>query len=73
MDDAREQFVAALERDRADRGLTAATAAAQGAIAGLAADGPALQVTTERARVTELIARTERQAARWERAAAELT
>jgi hypothetical protein len=36
LDDAREQFVRALERDRADRGLVVATAAAQESLRGLA-------------------------------------
>jgi ATP-dependent exoDNAse (exonuclease V) alpha subunit len=36
LDDAREQFVRALERDRADRGLVMATAAAQESMRGLA-------------------------------------
>jgi hypothetical protein len=36
LDDAREQFVRALERDRADRGLVTATAAARESVRGLA-------------------------------------
>ena len=36
LDDAREQFVLALERDRADRGLANATAAARESVRGLA-------------------------------------
>jgi hypothetical protein len=69
VDDACEQFVAALDRDRADRGLAVATQTAREAVAGLAADGPVLLVNTERARLTEQIARAESQAGRWERAA----
>lgn len=67
LDDAREQFVDALERDRADRGLTFATQAAREAIAGLVADGPVLLVDTERARLAELIEHAEQRAAKWER------
>ena len=37
LDDAREQFVLATERDRADRGLAEATACAQQSVRGLAA------------------------------------
>jgi len=55
LDDAREQFTAALERDRADRGLTAATQAAREAVAGLAADGPVKLLTAERARLAQRI------------------
>ncbi|MFV0374853.1 MobF family relaxase [Microbacterium sp.] len=66
VDEAREQFVAALDRDRADRGLVAATEAAREAVAGLAADGPVRLVNAERARLTERIERAERQAEKWE-------
>lgn len=72
MDDAREQFVVALERDRADRGLVAATQAAREAVAGLAADGPVRLVNAERARLTEQIERADRANARWKQAAAAL-
>jgi hypothetical protein len=72
VDDAREQFAAALERDRADRGLAAATQAAREAVAGLAADGPVRLVNAERARLTEQIERADRAAARWRQAAAAL-
>ncbi|MBN9151227.1 MAG: AAA family ATPase [Micrococcales bacterium] len=66
VDDAREQFIAALERDRADRGLVAATQAAREAVAGLAADGPVRLVNAERARLAERIERADRQAEKWE-------
>ncbi|WP_447588421.1 MobF family relaxase [Microbacterium lacticum] len=72
VDDAREQFVAALERDRADRGLVAATQAAREAVAGLAADGPVRLVNAERARLAQRIERAEREAGKWERAVAAL-
>ncbi|EXJ52700.1 conjugative relaxase TrwC [Microbacterium sp. MRS-1] len=66
VDDAREQFVGALERDRADRGLVAATQAAREAVAGLAADGPVRLVNAERARLTQQIERASRQTEKWE-------
>jgi hypothetical protein len=69
LDDAREQFTAALERDRADRGLTEATRAAQEGVAGLVPDGPVRLVNAERARLAQQIERADRQAAEWERAA----
>jgi hypothetical protein len=69
LDEAREQFIDALHRDRADRGLQAATTDAQAAVAGLAADGPVKVVNHERARLVEVIAHAEREAARWEHAA----
>lgn len=69
VDDARAQFVAALERDRADRGLTAATATAGEAVAALIADGPVLVVNMERARLAGQIKRAGQQAARWEQVA----
>ena len=72
VDDAREQFVLVLERDRADRGLTAATQAAREAVAGLTDDGPVRVVNTERARLAEQIKHIDQQVARWEHAAAAL-
>ncbi|HWL01684.1 MAG TPA: MobF family relaxase [Microbacteriaceae bacterium] len=72
VDDAREQFVVALERDRADRGLTAATQAAREAVAGLAADGPVRLVNAERARLTQRIEHADQQAEKWEQIVAAL-
>lgn len=69
LDEAREQFIDVLQRDRADRGLEAATSGAQGAVAGLAAEGPVKVVNDERARLVEATAHAEREAARWEHAA----
>lgn len=63
LDDARQQFTEALARDRADRGLPVATAAAREAIAGLVPAGPVAVVNAERARLRELITRTTQQAA----------
>ena len=57
-------------RDRADRGLQAATAGAHVAVAGLAADGPVKVVNDERARLARGHRHAEREAARWEHAAA---
>ncbi|MFT4220180.1 MAG: MobF family relaxase [Microbacterium sp.] len=68
--DAREQFAAALERDRADRGLREATERARLAVAGIVADGPATIVNAERARLTKLIEQAERATSKWEREAA---
>lgn len=67
---AREQFVAAMERDRADRGLTDATERAAEAVRGLVDEGPVRLVQTERARLTQLIERAEQQAVLFEDAAA---
>ena len=66
---AREQFVAAMERDRADRGLTDATERAAEAVRELVEDGPVRLVQTERARLTQLIERAEQHAALFEDAA----
>lgn len=65
LDDAREQFTAALERDRADRGLVAATQVAREAVAGLVPDGPVALVNAERTRLTERIERADREAGKW--------
>ncbi|PJJ63690.1 MobF family relaxase [Compostimonas suwonensis] len=73
VENAREQFVAALERDRADRGLVAATQAAREAVAGLAADGPVRLVNAERARLAQRIERADREASKWEQVVAALT
>ena len=67
---AREQFIAAMERDRADRGLADATERAAEAVRGLVNDGPVRLVQTERARLTQLIERAEQHAALFEDAAA---
>ncbi len=72
VDDAREQFVVALERDRADRGLVAATQAARESVAGLVDDGPVRLVNAERARLTEQIERADRATAWWKRTAGAL-
>lgn len=73
LDEAREHFIDALQLDRADRGLQAATSGAQVAVAGLAAEGPVKMVNDERARLVEAIANADRETARWEHAAGLLT
>ncbi|MAY94960.1 MAG: TrwC relaxase [Nocardioides sp.] len=70
LDEARELFIDALGRDRADRGLQVATTDARSAVAVLAADGPVKLVNDERSRLAQLIAQAELQAARWDRASA---
>lgn len=70
LDDARDQFVAALTRDRADRGLTAAASAARDAVGGLVLDGPVALVNAERARLREQIQVADREATRLEDALA---
>lgn len=72
-DDVREQVIAALQRDRADRGLTDATRAAQEAVNGLVPSGPVSFVNAERARLRESIEAADREAARWEHALSEIT
>lgn len=72
MADARAQFIDAMERDPADRGLDHATRAAQEAVRGLTADGPVRVVTEELARLDREAERAERAAARWEQIAARL-
>ncbi|WP_136088780.1 hypothetical protein [Auritidibacter ignavus] len=67
---AREQFVAAMERDRTDRGLADATERAADAVRGLVEDGPVRLVQPDRARLTQLIDRAEQHAAVFEDAAA---
>ncbi|MGO1539884.1 MAG: MobF family relaxase [Leucobacter sp.] len=72
VDDAREQFVQAVGRDRADRGLEAATLDAQTAIQGIITNGPVAVVTAERERLTAAIKRAEQESGKWERAVAML-
>ena len=65
--DARAQFIEAMERDRADRGLSDATERATEAVRGLVADGPVKLVND---RITQLIReaeRAEQSASVWER------
>ncbi|MFL0516873.1 MobF family relaxase [Brevibacterium luteolum] len=64
--DAKAQFVEAMSRDRADRGLDDATARAHEAIQGLVKDGPVSMVTEELARLDGLVEKAEQRAAWWE-------
>ncbi|KAB1641609.1 AAA family ATPase [Gulosibacter chungangensis] len=70
--DARAQFVDAMERDRADRGLTHATVQAAEAVRGIIKNGPIRRVTEELARLDREAERVERQAERWDQIAARL-
>ncbi len=72
MAEARAQFVEAMERDPADRGLDHATAQAAEAVRGLIADGPVRLVTEELARLDHEAERAQLQAERWEQIAARL-
>src|SRR5690606_22502739 len=71
--EAREQFVTAMTRDRADRGLDHATTEAHAASRGLITEGPVAFVSAERQRLAEAIAHAEAQTARWEQAQAAIT
>ncbi len=71
--DARAQFIDAVERDRADRGLTHATQQAAEAVRGLVDDGPVKRVNTEIATLTAQAERAEHRAALWQRAGDALT
>ena len=66
--DAREQFVEAMERDRADRGLTDATQQAAEAVRGLVDHGPVRLVRAEIAALERLAEQYEASAARWQQA-----
>ncbi len=69
MVDARAQFVTAMERDPADRGLTHATAQAAEAVRGIVNYGPIQRITEELARLDREAERAEQQAERWEQTA----
>ncbi|MGO0605309.1 MobF family relaxase [Brevibacterium linens] len=64
--DAKAQFIEAMGRDHADRGLTDATTRAHEAIAGLVKDGPVSMVSEELARLDGLAQKAEQRAAWWE-------
>ncbi len=63
--DARTQFIAAMERDPADRGLDHATTQAQEAVQGLINDGPVRLANEAVARLTAEAEQAEREAVRW--------
>ena len=65
--DARAQFIDAMERDQADRGLTYAKERATEAVRGLANDGPVKLVSTRIAQLVEDAEKAEKRAAWWER------
>lgn len=67
---AREQFIEAMERDRADRGLAEATERAAADIRGLVNDGPALRVNQAVTRLVDQAERYEVRAENWQRVAA---
>lgn len=69
---ARAQFIDAMERDRADRGLADATERAAGAVRGLVDDGPVKLVHTRVAQLIQDAEKAERRAAWWERVGARL-
>ncbi len=72
MADARVQFIDAMERDPADRGLDHATRTAQEAVRGLVNDGPVRLRTEELARLDREAKHAERVAERWEQTAARI-
>ncbi|PJJ55314.1 hypothetical protein CLV54_3204 [Compostimonas suwonensis] len=72
MAEARAQFVDAMERDPADRGIDHATRAAKEAVRGFVSDGPVKLVTEELARLDYEAERARRQAERWEQIAERL-
>ncbi|MFC3397863.1 MobF family relaxase [Microbacterium amylolyticum] len=65
--DAQAQFIEAMARDRADRGLTTATQRATEAVAGLTDDGPMRFVNEEIAALMHRAQTAEVQAQRWQR------
>ncbi|WP_233613171.1 MobF family relaxase [Leucobacter edaphi] len=69
MADARAQFIEAIERDRADRGLADATERAAEVVRGLVADGPVKLVSDEVVRLLREAERAEARAQKWERIA----
>ncbi|MFV0375374.1 AAA family ATPase, partial [Microbacterium sp.] len=71
--EARLQFIDAVERDRADRGLADATQHAVEAVRGLVDDGPVKLVNTEIAALTQQAEHAEQRAALWQQAADALT
>jgi rRNA-processing protein FCF1 len=72
MADARQQFIDAMGRDRADRGLDNATQAAKEATRGLIEDGPVKTVNAELARLNHEAEHADRQAERWAQIARQL-
>lgn len=69
---ARAQFIDAMERDRADRGLADATERAAEAVRGLVDDGPVKLVNTRTAQLVQDAEKADKRAAWWERVSARL-
>ena len=69
MAEAHDQFINTMTRDRADRGLDAATRQAIQDVTGLVTDGPVAIVNAEKARLAEVIVQAEANAARWQQGA----
>lgn len=69
MANAREQFIEAMERNSADRGLSDATERATEAVRGLVADGPVKLVNKRIAQLIREAERAEQSASVWERIA----
>ncbi|WP_206488391.1 hypothetical protein [Rhodococcus sp. KRD162] len=67
-DQARGQFIAAMERERADRDLATATQTADAAVAGLTEDGPVKLLNTEREHLRKPITKAEREVDKWQQA-----
>ncbi|UOR00403.1 AAA family ATPase [Leucobacter allii] len=65
LDNAKQQFVDALVRDRADRGLGDATERASAEIVGIVANGPVSIVNAERDRIVERITRVDSERKHW--------
>ena len=65
LDDAKQQFVEALVRDRADRGLEDATERARAETVGIVANGPVSIVNAERGRIVERITRADAERKYW--------
>ena len=70
--DAKAQFVEAMARDLADRGLDHTAQQAAEAVRGLIADGPVKLVTEQLARLDQEAERAQQQAERWETIVARL-
>lgn len=70
--EARAQFIAAMERDRADRGLADATQRAAEEVAGLIEHGPVRIVSDEIAALMQQAATAEAQAKRWQQVSSAL-
>lgn len=66
--EAREQFVTAMSRDRSDRGLDAATPDAYDAVRGSVKNGPVAFVNAERTRLRDAIRNAEQHAHAWDQA-----